>query len=441
MESHINQAFGESKVSRDWGQTQRTNLKRLIDSVVARRKFDPLATALTKKIQGLLVKNEPVRQPVRESSVAAFAKLSEGKEGLSLQHIAAQALKLYQATVDSLPPMALKKIGALSGPSIAYENRPILKASQEIDAMARQLQADQDPELRSRGQALWLSSRLLAVTAPPADQFRTNKCVFCYRYTTLRMTCKVHRVQGRYTAALPQRGKFSEAMADANRRFETYVKKFPQDLRALEDPRGDAEAVTTLKRVAGAVLDQVCQNTLALAIERSGGEDATLSSAVATWHRLPEVSDDDGLSAMGQSDLGIPIEFMEHLIRFDAFMRMGGEVKRRPRVILSEGPDIQRVFALRDEGKSQVETAKALGISITQLRRIERDQLPVKSAPAKRLKQPSAPRATREKPGTKAVTKVAVASKSPRTESTPAGAPAKPPRPRKGSGSPQRVSS
>lgn len=391
----INQPTSSDKPGKDWLDVQRTQLQRLISSILIRDGFDDRSLVAARSIEKVLKEQPGTIHPPRESSIPLFTNVQEKAGGLSFRWVAGLALSLFQETEADLPTKVRTALGRLSGDSISYMNRPIHRAAKEILAMSQKVQRSGDVSLLQAGQALWFSGRLLSTSAPPADQFKANECAFCHRHTLSRTTCHVHRTQGRYTVPLQQRENFDSWIQYENARLESYFIENKKDLDALMG--ADAElALQALLRACEALCTPQALATLKSAIDAAGGSNADISAVVSAWHQLPQVDDRDGVSAVEQSTLPAAAEMMTHLIRFDAFSRMGGDIERRKRNLLTDNADVAKLMAYRNEGKSQAEVAEIMDISVTQLRRIEREQIGQQDL---RLKKVEAPAKTPRKTG------------------------------------------
>lgn len=370
----IDQPTSSDKPGKDWLDVQRTQLQRLISSILIRDGFDERSLVVARSIETLLKEQPGTIHPPRESSIPLFTNVQEKAGGLSFRWVAGLALKLFQDTEADLPAKIRASLGHLSGDSISYMNRPIHRASKEIIAMSQKVQRAGDVSLLSAGQALWFAGRLLSTSAPPADQFKANECAFCHRHTLSRTTCHVHRTQGRYTVPLQQRENFESWVQHENARLESYFVENSKDLHALMGADAD-EALKALLSACEALCTSQAFATLKSASVAAGGLKAGLAAIASAWHQLPQVDDRDGISAVEQSTLPVAAELMSHLLRYDAFTRMGGDIERRKRNLITDNADVAKIMTLRREGKSQAEAAEMMSISVTQLRRIEREQI------------------------------------------------------------------
>lgn len=320
-----------SRAGRDWLETQRLNLQRLTDSVLIRKDFNPAAKAVARSVDRMLATHAHTQAALRETSVALFADEQERRAGLSLRQVAAMALELYVQTRAKLPPRVRQSLGGLSAEAVSYENRAIRRAAQEIMLMARALQQNTNAELKAEGDALWLSSSLLSVCAPPADPYRVNECIYCHRHTRLRAACKVHRAEGRYTVPLQQRHDFANALAEATQRLRNHFEHDLVSLHEMLDKSNDPAVLQVLDSVAQTVLLPQTTETLAIASRRVTTSRPSLDDIVRAWHSLPLVDDEEGVDAARTSSLGLGVELFTHLVRLDAFLRMGGDKRRRSR--------------------------------------------------------------------------------------------------------------
>jgi endonuclease V-like protein UPF0215 family len=93
------------------------------------------------------------------------------------------------------------------------------------------------------------------------------------------------------------------------------------------------------------------------------------------WYGLPEVSDEGGMGRMAQPLSSPLLKLMRDIGRFDCFIAAGGEMTRQRRNVLKSDEEIARLVHMVREGVSINATAQAMGISVTQARRIVKENI------------------------------------------------------------------
>lgn len=366
------------KPSSQWAQAQKTNLQRLMASVLVREGFNPKALTVARQIDQMLKEHEVVSHPAVPHVLPIFLK--EGRDQASnvlpLKAVLDVAEALYKDVVKQLPDDQRATAEGLIGSDFSYEHKAVRQKSASMDHVARLLMADPNPKTRSAGQVIWFVSRVFSASPPPVDLNRIKECGFCYRHVHATTVCDRHRTQGKVNVSVKQKASFREMLDEVSKQLDDHLSAHKKDLQVLlkdETAAHAKAAAAVLQNLARQFFSDKTASTLQIALERAGS-DFSMHKLAAAWHTLIDVDDEAGLELLEHTQMSDAAELLSHLCRYEAYTRMGGEQPVAARSSLTLNKELViRIIGMRLAGLKQGEVAKAIGISTAVIRKIERD--------------------------------------------------------------------